>query len=217
VSSFVSEFLHTAASGNCTELKTLYPNGNCHGVVLGYKSAHEVGSAQFGTGALADFTGTAPSGASRLTLLLVLSPSGKWQAIDSVPFGKKSVGTKPASVARFRNVATKSYTAVASRSCSSAYHYATASVPESEYCASFGSSPVTSVIAKNPNPTTVALGGTADVQFFGYFVKLPKSFAHLQHGDVKAYLTLAAVKAPAGVHASLPYLAEPAWPGPPPA
>jgi hypothetical protein len=132
-----------------------------------YKGARVVTSQQFKTGAVADLD----NGWN-----LALNENGQRAWTNSQDFQLKHATVRTTGDAAAAQVSVeKTFHALASKDCSTFYKYEfTANVPRSQtqkYCASAFSSAAQRVYAQNPGAKPIRLGGTRDVQFFGYFLK----------------------------------------------
>lgn len=215
VSAWAAQFVRATSSGSCAAAKSLLLRaGNCQLLITIYQHAKVSGTKQFGTGAAVDFTHTGGKTGGAITDLLALNTHGKWVLVRDIPFGGPSIGTSQASVKPFLTTDRLWWKAIGTRNCAASWRYADVSEPKQQFCSSFltASNPYVQVISANQATKPIPLGGTADYEFFGYFLKLPSSVTTTHQPE--GYATNIVFKVPPGQHASYPYLVENLTPGP---
>jgi hypothetical protein len=142
--------------------------------------ARAVASQRFGSGAVVDFAGAhyPKQVTDTAQLVLVQGPDGSWIEVVDDPDSPRDVGTKPpASLKQFASTASAWNAAVVSGDCGTAFKLAAVAEPPKAYCAKLvaPNAVIRRVLAANRSAKPVPLGGTANIQFFRYTFKVPKS------------------------------------------
>ena len=212
VADWANRYLEAAKSKDCKTMQSLYKGVVCDKAITAMATAQIADMQEYGTGAIVDFHDVAGIGTD--TFMLATDYDGQFAALEDVGLGHATVGTS-GDVGPFEQTAAAQYRAYAKADCPTVYKYATVRESQSQFCSTFASNQklLIEALAANPDATPVPLGGTADVQFFGYILALPASVSTT---DKYGYLTLAVVKAPEGSGASNPYLCENFMIGPKP-
>jgi outer membrane murein-binding lipoprotein Lpp len=193
VSGWIDQFKADVASGDCKRLKVTAPFANCS-LKTTFRGARATGSKSFGAGAVVDYAGVhyPDQKADTAQAILLQRFDGRWIQAFDYPGEPPEVGSSAPSAKPFEAAANAWTDAVAKGDCKAAFKYAAINEPPRVYCGNVVAAKASQhqVFAGNPSVRPTPVGGTANIQFFRYSLKVPKS---VNPRGIDSYATLAVI------------------------
>jgi hypothetical protein len=179
VSGWIAQFTKALATRDCKAIRVTAPYSQCS-ILTVLHGAHAVASKSFGSGAVVDMAGAhyPKQATDKAQLVLVQGPRGGWIEVLDLPDSPPEVGTKPpASLKPFESAAAAWIAAVVKGDCKTAFKLGAANETPRVYCTKLVSpgAVIRRVLVANRSAKPVPIGGTANVQFLRYTLKVPKS------------------------------------------